>query len=330
METKLLVFLIILSVLAGVISLSSPDVFKEEVAVSYLHLQNVEYSLSKVNDSHVVLNFTLTFERSKILKNTTITTKIFDSRTGLLLQRFSVSAEKMYGNEMVIPIKLRKDKNYRIQFEGGLNDKTTFKREYRVTGLTNIIPDSRILLLELKDADFMIGGEIGNKARIKMRFYIYSMENYSNIIFHIKAVQLESNILANESWIEMENVEEGRTILLETEMDVPKDYNYFVKIEAWRDGMLLKKWEYPLKLSPTEIIPEKMKKEETKINISEFVKEYEEYPKLAPTPIRKYTPQPTPGFEVTLVLVSIAFAHLIRRGGFNGGKYRKYEKFERR
>jgi len=323
MRNYIIIILVFLVVIASVIPLLSTDVFKREVE-EYLWLRNVEYSVESINDSHVVLNFSLSFERSETIEAISLMTKVFDARTGILLEKREISLKNTSKGLDFANVKLTFEKsgNYRVRFEAYREEDLLFRKDFGVSGLTSLIPENRRLLMEMKDTDFLVTGETSNKVSVKMRFYIYSMEEYSDILFHIKAVQLESNLLANESWKEFGVIEPGKTVLLETEMDIPKDYNYIVRVEAWRDEMLLKKWDSPLKLSPKEIIPEKVKEKEVELNISEFVREYpeEKYPYPVPTPVPTITPAPAPGFELYLALAAVIFALLIKRRGGKGGK----------
>jgi len=300
--------LLILAIIAAAIPLVSPEALQKEEK-GYVRLKNVEYSIKSVNDSHVVLNFTLTLEKTGSLRSFVLIAKKFDSQTGILLERRKIELEGDENDllEVSTPIAFGKDRNYRIRFEGYRGKLTYFTKEFYISGLGSLIPEERKLLLEVKDTDFLVEGEESGKVKIKMRFYVYSMRQY-DVLFHIKTIQMESNLLANESW-ERSEIEAGKTFLLETEMSIPSDYNYIVKMEAWRDDMLLKKWEFPLKLSPTEIIPEKVKEKEIKLNVSEFVREPAKYPAEIPTPV----PPQTPGFEAVVAVLGILAVALRKR-----------------
>jgi hypothetical protein len=309
----MLTVLLILTIIAITIPFTSPEALQKEEE-GYVSLKNVEYSIQSINDSHVVLNFTLTLEKTGSLKNFTILAKVFDSQTGILLEKRKIGFDdtKKGLNEINSPLAFEKDRSYRVRFEGYRDKATYFIKEFYISGLSSLIPEERKLLLEIKDTDFLIEGEHLGKVKIRMRFYVYSMENYSDVLFHIKTIQLESNLLANESW-EKAEIEAGKTLLLETEMDIPASYNYLVKVEAWRNEMLLKKWEFPLKLSPTEIIPEKVKEKEIKLNVSEFVREYpEKYPSEVPTP-KPVTQAPGFGALAGILAILVVLTLLTRK-----------------
>jgi hypothetical protein len=300
---------LVLIIIALIIPLTSPEALQKEEE-GHVSLKNVEYSIESINDSHVVLNFTLDLEKTGSL-NLTLVVKVFDSRTGVLLEKRKTNfeSEKEGLKEISSILTFEKDRSYRVRFEG-FRDKTTyFIKEFHISGLGSLIPEERKLLLEIKDTDFIVEGEKNGKVLMKMRFYVYSMKDY-DILFHIKAIQLESSLLAHESWTRA-GTESGKTLLLETEMKIPANYNYLVKMEAWRDEMLLKKWEFPLKLSPREIVPEKMKEREIELNVSEFVKESPpEYPAEIPKP-RPMTQ--TPGFEAFAAVLGILVVLTLRK-----------------
>ncbi|MEM1576898.1 MAG: hypothetical protein QXT98_05235 [Archaeoglobaceae archaeon] len=65
--------------------------------------------------------------------------------------------------------------------------------------------------------------------------------------------------IAYEGWFS-KALETGKTEIVEFNFTVP-NYNYAIKIEAWRGGSLLKSWIKTLNLAPTKKIPEDLKEE---------------------------------------------------------------------
>jgi hypothetical protein len=187
-------------------------------------------------------------------------------------------------------------------------------------GLDTLLPKEKELKMTLKDVDFQILNVFDNVTTIRARFYVEAMEDYDDAVFHIKAIQFESNVLADERWMEV-SVEKGKTLLVESNLTVPKDYNYLVKLEVWRNDALLKTWGKGLNLAPTKRVPENVTEERVKFEVSQFVKT--PMPMYTPTPLPVPTPTPTPeyakvqpkapGFEILLAMLAIGGAILWRR-----------------
>ncbi|WP_052299994.1 DUF7490 domain-containing protein [Ferroglobus placidus] len=156
----------------------------------------------------------------------------------------------------------------------------------------------------MKDADFAVLGVNDSRVVVLARFYVEALKDYE-VLAHVKAVQYESNILADEFWKEAK-IEGGKTALVEGNLTLPKDYNYLVKLELWRNGSLLKIWSKPLSFSPTKRIPKNETEKEVKFEITEFVRT------PVPTQIR-YEKKATPGFELLALLISGGVALWRRR-----------------
>ncbi|HIH69327.1 DUF7490 domain-containing protein [Methermicoccus shengliensis] len=290
-----------------------------EQKVEHIQINNIEIKAKKVNESHADIEFILTVYRSKVVSNATLIVSVYDKRTNLLLQKYEIEVlrEGKEGlNEMNVTVAFEKDKDYNIAFEIRKDNKIVSSRGMSLKGLDTLLPKDKELKMTLKDADFKIVEVSGNKAVVKTRFYIETMENYDDTVFHIKAIQYESNVLAAEKWLEIE-IKKGKTLLVESNLTVPKDYNYLVKLEVWRNGSLLKSWSKVLNLAPTKRIPENVTEEGVKFEVSQFVKPegaYETPPTPVPTPIKDYGDKVgMPGFEAALGIIALGGALIWRR-----------------
>jgi len=313
-----LIFIIAL-LIPQFVDISAEQIKKEE---GYVHLENIEIKAEKVNESHASIKFIISIYRSEILSNATLTISIYDRITDLLVNKIKIGIPEK-GDEGVAElnttISFEKNKDYNINFRLEKDKRVVDSRGMSLRGLDTLIPKEKELKMTLKDVDFEIASVRNNTATIKARFYIETMEDYSDVTFHIKAIQYESNVLADDDWLDV-NVKKGKTLLVESNLTVPKDYNYLVKIEVWRNGSLLKTWSKALNLAPTKKVPENVTEEEVKFKVSEFVKDRF----ITPTPLPMPTPTPpmvgdivpekaTPGFEVVLALIATGGVLLWKR-----------------
>jgi len=318
----------VILLLAVILPLFVEDVFKPEKVYEreYLEIKNIDVKAEKINDSHAEMKFLISLYRSESVKNASLIVGVYDKKTNILLERIWTEIPEKGDeglSEVNVTIALEKDRSYNIRFELRKDNKLLAVRGMSLSGLETLVPKSKELKMTLKDVDFEIAGVDNGRAVIKARFYIETLENYDDITFHIKAIQHESNVLANESWIEMQSVEKGKTLLVETIFSVPKDYNYIVKLEVWRNGAMLKTWSKGLNLAPTRTVPEDVKEERVKFEITEFMKPTP-HPTPMPTPMEDRYPVPgvareapgeaMPGFEIiTVVLAGGVILWMMRR-----------------
>ncbi|RLI78609.1 hypothetical protein DRP05_06670 [Archaeoglobales archaeon] len=287
----------------------------------YVHIDNIEMGIKDVNESHANIEFLITIYRSKIVSNATLIANVYDKTTNLLLKQQKVNVPKKgkEGMDVInVTITFEKDKNYNIMFKIEKDSRFVDSRGVSLKGLDTLIPKNKEIKMSLKDVDFEILG-VDSKVTTKARFYIETMENYDDVVFHVKAIQYESNILAAEKWLSMD-VEKGKTLLVESNLTIPKDYNYLIKLEVWRNGALLKSWSKGLNLAPTKRIPENVTEEKVKFEVKEFVKtmaDYEKYPTQVPypepTPTPYYAPKKQPGFEVVIGVIALGGAAVWRK-----------------
>ncbi|AEA47862.1 DUF7490 domain-containing protein [Archaeoglobus veneficus] len=286
------------------------NVFAEERKPEreFVEIRNIEMKVDRVNESHAEITFIVSIYRSELVKNATLIISVYDRQTNLLLGKKAVDiAEKGDEglSELNITLPFEKDRDYRIAFEIRKDNMPIQRKEMGLRGLETLVPPDKELKLVLKDVDFEITGVYGNKAIVKARFYIETMRDYDDVTFHVKAVQYESGVLANESWIELQKVEKGKTLLVESVLSVPKDYNYLVKIEAWRNGAMLKTWSKALNLAPTKTLPENITEEKVRFEIEEFVKGYRPVATPAPTtPVVYERKAQAPGFEILAAIAA--------------------------
>lgn len=272
--------------------------------VSRIWIKNIDMKLKKVNESHAEIVFIIELSGKA---NATLLTKVYDMKTNLLLKEIEKRVET---SELNLTISFEKDKNYNIEFQLLVDGKVADKRGLSVRGLSTLIPKDKELKLNLKDADFEISNVTTEKVKVRALFYIESLRDYNDTIFHVKAVQFESNILADEKWI-AEEIRKGKTQIIECNLTVPKDYNYLIKIEAWRNGSLLKSWSEPLNLAPTRKIPQNYTEEPVRFEVSEFIKP--ETPVEYGVDYTRELPKAAPGFEVVLALLALGGVILWKR-----------------
>ncbi len=267
----------------------------------YASFRSFDLKLDGVNDSHVTVDFIFNIASKSFDGN--LSMKVYDAKTNLLLAERKF---KLPENPKRYEVKLsfEKDRDYLVTARLAKGWRTYDVERFSISNLNSLKPAKKDVRAFLKDADFLILGKDDDSVKVKSRFYIESLKNYS-VTFHVKVVQYESGVLASESWIR-DNITKGKTNLVESEFEVPERYNYLVKLELWRDGALLKSWSRALKLDPSKRVPEGEKEEKMNFEVEKFVKPvYEE---------GDYShPKGVPGFEILIAVAGMLAALRIRR-----------------
>jgi hypothetical protein len=268
----------------------------------FARFEKVDLKLDSVNDSHAVVGFIFRVHRSEVFENGSIEVAIYDAATGLLTGERTVKLPDKSSKveEITVRIPFEKDRDYDVVARLLKDSEVLDYERFSIRNLSTLIPENKDIRVIMRDADFILLGSDAETVRVKARFYVESMKNYS-LMFHIKVVQYESNVLAAESWME-KTITKGKTNLVESEFEIPRDYNYLVKLEVWREGSLLKSWGRQLILAPTKVIPEGMKEEKAEFEVEKFIRP------VTPSPEEiKYSPAPggVPGFEILIAVLSI-------------------------
>ncbi len=309
--------IVVASLVVIVIVAIAISVFAHEER-EYAYIERVDLKLSKLNDSCADITFFVKIKRSRVL-SANLSISVYDYATDILLKRRTISIPKD-ANELNITISFEKDKNYRVMFEIIKGDKTISSTGLILKNLRTLIPKEKELKLLLRDVDFEVKSVKGDRVTVKARFYIDALKSYT-VKFHIKAIQFESNVLTSDKWLTL-NLTSGKTTVVESDLEVVKDYNYLIKLEAWKNDYLIKSWSRCLNLAPTKRIPKNVSEEEVKFEVEKFVKPKEMAAIPMPTPVERHYPMTsygksmvaTPGFEIVIGLIAIGGALAWRSG----------------
>jgi hypothetical protein len=318
MGLKAVVFSIALILLISLIIPFFADISRDST-VQRVQLEAVEIKAERVNDSHVDITFLISIYRTKVLTNASLTVSVYDRETKLLLQRHVLQIPERGAEgtaELNTTLPFDKSRDYNIAFKLEKDRRFIDYREMSLRGLDTLHPPEKELKMSLKDVDFQILNVTEGRVVVKARFYVETLEDYDDTVFHIKAVQFESGVLADEKWLNVA-VKSGKTLLAEVNLTLPENYNYLVKIEVWRNQSLLKTWSKGLNLSPTKQVPETVSEEKVRFEATEFIKR-------PPEPLVGATRESltsgvesksvaTPGFNVIIFLTAVGGAAIWKR-----------------
>lgn len=268
-----------------------------------MYIENVDVKIAKIMDDSVDLIFLIKVSNKD---NATVKIIVYDLKTNILLEETSFPVKSKEINKT---LRFDKSRDYKVKIvlESG---KVLDVRYINLRYLNTLIPSEKELKIVLKDVDFKILGVEGDKVKVLVRYYFDSLRDY-NVDFHVKAVQYESNVLTDEKWVEAK-LEGGKTVIVETNISVVKNYCYLIKLEAWRKNSIVKIWKSILNLSPTKKIPKEVVEKEVEFEVKKFIST--PTPEIYPAVMGEVR-KPTPGFEILALIMAGGVALCLRRLG---------------
>ena len=302
MDIKIVIVSVLLII---IIAISSAFFIPTIEPIEYIHIDSVDTKIDNINESHVDFIFFTEFIRSDIVQNTNLSIRVFDLKRDLLMNYKYLEIPKENGYKMKINFSFEKIMDYRVLFEIEREGDTLSTRSFNLKHLDTLIPDERRLDISFRGVDFKIMDVEENDIEIMSRFFIESKNDYE-VDFRLNVIHFESNIMAYEKWKET-IILKNATNMIEYEFTVPNNYNYLVKLEAWRDGALIHIFKSHLNLDPVRKIPEGIVEKEIVFEVEEFIGVEEEWairPVTAPD-MHHVEYVETPGFSLIMGLISI-------------------------
>lgn len=296
MEFRHYIALVAILVIAGVIIYLIPA-----ESEGYAYITDANVRALKVNSTHAELAFEIRISKKGDLDGANLKLRFFDAKTNLMLYEFS---EKLNESEQdyitkTVKLSISKNKDYRVKIELEEDGKVFSMHNLNIFALSEIPPDDERLEINLKDADFILREKKDGVVRVEAIYYAESFEDYSNVKFRIKAVQLESNLLIDEFW-DTRNLSAGKINLLRFNISLADGYNYRIVLEVWSNGHTVEKREDIVRLNPEGYREEN--KSEGGFRVEDFVRE-----DIMRTPvpeIQQKTITSAPGFGILTTIIA--------------------------
>ncbi|WP_435068458.1 DUF7490 domain-containing protein [Haloplanus sp. C73] len=124
--------------------------------------------------------------------------------------------------------------------------------------------------------------------------------------------QADSNIVANRASVPVGSIRPGRTETVSTQLTVPGNYNYYIDIVLWKDGVVIDSARGAANLDPTETIRVNETRRDVELRVSDFDRDGGD----GGAPVRD-TEQATagggPGFGVGVAVAALLAVALLAR-----------------
>ncbi len=265
--------------------------------------------------------------------NSSLIIKVLDTDTGLLMQEVPMPIPEVEGEKTIEVrnnISVKREGGYEIKVLVFDRDRIVESGSVVINGLEALTPEKREVGVKIRDADFGIRDVSGGKVSVEVGVYVENIMDSASpaLRMMVKAVQAESNIVADSTWIDVGPINPESLVIKKATVSVPESYNYMIEVTLWNGDVVVDKFSKVLALAPSEVIPEESKVKPINLEVTKFIKPTpatapaREAQKTYPTGIGGFGSAPgvspkTPGFTAISVAGVILLMMLIRRR-YNG------------
>ncbi|MEF8850854.1 MAG: PGF-CTERM sorting domain-containing protein [Haloarculaceae archaeon] len=296
------------------------DRSEESVRESYLSLQDPRVSTGAVGGETAELSLDVRMaHRGGTARNVTVEVQAMDADTGLVATTVRKRLGNVSGDREVrtrVNVTVERQGGYRLDvrvYEDG--DRIATGRT-QVRGVGSLTPDYARTSVEFHR--FESGGADlpvisysptstgDNRTTLETQTWLTNRgdEPAGGLELVVRARQVESNLIADRTTVEVGDVGPGQTATPMVDLEVPSNYNYYLDAILYRDGVIVGTATSPAMLDPTRPVPENATREEVEFDAGDFTSE-------TPTPRRgANTPTPTtvttgPGFGVGVTVLAL-------------------------
>lgn len=291
----------------------------ESVRESYLALQEPRVSTGAIGGETAELSLDIRLgHRGGTARNVTIEVQAVDTDTGLVATTERKRLGNVSGNREIatrVNVSVERQGGYRLDirvYEDG--DRIATGRT-TVRGVESLVPDYARTSIEFHRFDTG-GGDLpvisyspsetgNNRTTLETQTWLTNRgdESAGGLELVVRARQVESNLIADRTTVEIGDIRPGQTATPTVDLEVPSNYNYYLDAILYRDGVIVGTATSPAMLDPTRPVPENTTREEVDFDAGDFTGE-------TPTPSREAdTPTPTvssgPGFGAVAAIVAL-------------------------
>jgi hypothetical protein len=307
----LLLLILIVSIIFLIIGKDYIFIQQQEIKLpSYLTIREVDIKPIDVTDSFVDINITAYINHNGgYTNNASMLVRAINRDAGLLVNQ-NITIIPTIDSDKTITVyqnlRIDRDKNYEMRIFLYDNGSVIDNGIVNVQGLNSLTPEDKNNHIILDNIDFIIMGSSEGKISINPDIYLDNIgpDPIKNLTLIVKAIETDSNIMADKTSTDTGDIKSGSTIIRSVPLSVPNGYNYRVVVELWNGDILTNRWEKPVLLAPTKILPNQTQEKPINIEVSKFIREGAFPGVTAPTPSNVPTPaiRKESGFELYLAI----------------------------
>lgn len=309
--TAALVVIIVVAV--GVLALGDDVLQTPGEERGYMRIRAVDVRPVEITPGEAVFNVTTYIDHyGGQTRNGSISLRAIDTSTGLLATQTNIPLPSVEGESTITAmgtLRVERENGYNLKIMVFDGDRIVETGSVGVKGLGALVPDTHKTGLEVSAIDFIAENTTGGRVRLQTDIYLYNRgANVSESLpLLVKVREANSNLLAQQVWLETGRVESGTTVIKNTSLVVPDEYNYVVEAILWKDRAIVGQWEHTVKLAPTKTMPEDITEKEVDLEVGDFVQDDEDHRPI-PQQAREEGPiaTPTPGFTALAAAGALA------------------------
>lgn len=125
---------------------------------------------------------------------------------------------------------------------------------------------------DLPAIEFSVANTSENRSRLNVSTYLTNTGNQpaGNLRLTLRARQADSNIIANQTDVQIGQIGSGKTALPSTTLTVPSEYNYYLDAILWRDDVIVGTTRAAANLAPTRNLSVNTSRQQTGLRVSDF------------------------------------------------------------
>lgn len=320
------VVVVVLAMLIGATAvpgaLSEPQ---DDVRESHLDLRETTIEPATVDGQTVTLSLDARLShRGGPAENVTVETRAIDADTGLVATTTRHAVGKIEGEREVSVrsnITVERDGGYQIDtivYEDGERVETGRQSVQNVDALKPSYARSTVTFQRFENAGvpldsitYRIDGVSDNQTTMNVSVYVTNVGNTpsDDLSLRLRARQADSNVIADESTVQVDQIRPGRTEIIRTQLTVPDDYNYWLDGMLLSDGVIVGTESSPANLHPTERLRENETRQEVGFQSSDFERGQPQEERDRDGP-QQTTAEQGPGFTALIGLLGVIVASL--------------------
>jgi len=289
-------------------------------------IADMEIGAGDVTGDTVALNVTTRLShRGPPSRNVTVRVQAIDAESGLVATSRNVTVGDMSEErEVSVPTTLT------VEREGGYRVRAVVYRDGQrvdsgtreVRGLEALQPPYARSAVGFAEADalppvaFSVAGTSGDRTTLDLQMALTNGgdDQPEDLRVTVTLRQADSNIVANRTSVPVDSIRPGRTETVEARLTVPSEYNYYIDVVLWKDGVVVDSARGAANLDPTETISVNETRRDVELEVGDFTRGGEG---ADDRPVPERTGMPTesggPGFGVGVAVVSLLAAGLFAR-----------------
>jgi len=289
-EAWLGVLALALVVGAAGLTLAAPNALAERtdenVRPSVLSLQDPRVAAGEIGGERADLSLDVRMEhRGGPADNVTVEVQAVDTDTGLVATTVRGDLGRIEGHREVrtrVNLTVDREGGYRLYVRVYEDGRRVETGSTTVSGVKSLTPDyarSSVGFHRFGDGPasipvitYDVAEEASNRSTLRTGTYLTNRgdEPAGGLRLVVTARQVESNVIADRTTVEIDEIGPGQTVTEAADLTVPSNYNYYLDGILFKDGVVVGSATAPAKLNPTRSVPENATREEVDFRAGDF------------------------------------------------------------